>query len=734
MKTRRQKVTKACQLFILWTMMVSLTQAGTYSGGTGEPNNPYQIATAQDLIDLGNEPNDYDKHFILTADIDLDPNLRDEGPFEDSLIAPGEPLVYWYDLDNVVVVTDSGAFVGTFDGNGHAIKNLVIVGHRCTGLFGVVGSNARIENLELSEVYISRGYSHGGSRVGALAGYIQSAQVYRCHTTGYIMGKDSVGGLVGEIVDGAIIAECQSDVNVSGEDSVGGLVGKNDGVIMLCQSRGTIRGGLMVGGLLGANGGVVSSCYSYASVNGRLPVGGLVGFNGGGLVLSSYSMGDVFGKTNIGGFVGDNGGVIISCYSAGTSMGEYDVGGLLGYNWGSVIACYSMGRSIADASVGGLVGNNNGGTVISSFWDQETSGQMLSAGGIGLSTSQMQAPQTYVDAGWDIVNEVQYGTCDFWILQDQEYPSLGIFSETMLFKPSGSGTLADPYLLTDANDLGKIWRYPLAHYSLLSDVDMSNMLWSNAVVPCFGGHFEGNGHVIHCLEIDSGGSLGLFGFCSKTSIISNLGVEDGVVNGLDDNVGGLVGANQGTILSSYSNVNICSCGDFVGGLVGFNNGGLIDLSYSLGTVKGVNGVGGFVGVNCGSTADCYSMSDVNGIDSVGGLVGNNVHGDVKRSFSVGAVTGQTQVNGLIGCNSETIMGIEYGAIVSTTYLGRVSSSFWDVETSGQAVSDAGEGLATTEMQDISTYLNAGWDFVGETVNGPNDIWFMPENDYPQLVQ
>ena len=46
-----------------------------YDGGTGEPNNPYQIATAEDLMALGDSPEDYDKHFILTADIDLDPKL-----------------------------------------------------------------------------------------------------------------------------------------------------------------------------------------------------------------------------------------------------------------------------------------------------------------------------------------------------------------------------------------------------------------------------------------------------------------------------------------------------------------------------------------------------------------------------------------------------------------------------------------------------------------------------------
>jgi hypothetical protein len=59
--------------------------------------------------------------------------------------------------------------------------------------------------------------------------------------------------------------------------------------------------------------------------------------------------------------------------------------------------------------------------------------------------------------------------------------------------------------------------------------------------------------------------------------------------------------------------------------------------------------------------------------------------------------------------------------------------FWDVETSGQADSDGGEGLSTAEMTDISTYLQAGWDFVDETDNGTDDIWFMPDDDYPHLA-
>ena len=46
-----------------------------FAGGTGEPNDPYQIATAEQLTSIGSDPNLLDKHFVLVADIDLDPNL-----------------------------------------------------------------------------------------------------------------------------------------------------------------------------------------------------------------------------------------------------------------------------------------------------------------------------------------------------------------------------------------------------------------------------------------------------------------------------------------------------------------------------------------------------------------------------------------------------------------------------------------------------------------------------------
>ena len=65
--------------------------------------------------------------------------------------------------------------------------------------------------------------------------------------------------------------------------------------------------------------------------------------------------------------------------------------------------------------------------------------------------------------------------------------------------------------------------------------------------------------------------------------------------------------------------------------------------------------------------------------------------------------------------------------------GPVEYCFWDTQTSGQTTSWGGTGKTTAEMQTAKTFLDAGWDFVGETKNGTADIWFMPKSDYPKLA-
>jgi len=67
-----QRITRVWGIILLTITIFSLSIPvyAKYSGGTGEPNFPYQIAPAENLMLLRVSPEDYDKQFILTIEID----------------------------------------------------------------------------------------------------------------------------------------------------------------------------------------------------------------------------------------------------------------------------------------------------------------------------------------------------------------------------------------------------------------------------------------------------------------------------------------------------------------------------------------------------------------------------------------------------------------------------------------------------------------------------------------
>ena len=732
-----------------------------YGGGTGEPNDPYQIATAQDLIDLGNEPNDYDKHFILTADIDLDPNLPGGKVFEKAVIAP-EHINY----DGEAF--DSNSFCGCFDGQGHVIHNLNIQGQDYVGLFGYLDSYAQISNLGVEDVNIS-----GRFNIGGLAGE-SSAGISSSYVTGIINGASTVGGLVGCNNYGCI-SLCYNTSKVKGEGwsyDVGGLVGFNSGNISSSYSTGNTDGIRIdyVGGLVGENIGIITASYSTGSLSGGNYVGGLVGSNEGGSINASYSSVTISGIHNVGGLAGYNAGIILSSYSTGKVVGGSDVGGLVGRLW--IVSA----RGLSESAVG---------VVIDSFWDKDSSGNDTSAGGTGLTTAQMQDPNTFITAGWDSIDETTNGTCDFWQFQENAYPSLSVFSGIIPIEPKGAGIPKEPYLITNIDELLSIWYRPMAHYRLAADIDLSGITRNMAVVPWFGGSFDGNDFCIRSIHVQGTNNLGMFGILGYNAQIINMGVEDVSIEGTGYQIGGLAGLNLGGVSSSYSSGTVTGEQD-VGGLVGYNEGNItasqsnvevsgnyyvgglvgnnisyyianITTSYSTGSVSGDYEVGGLVGGNVYSNiTSCYSTSSVSGNEDVGGLAGEN-WGNIILSYSKGAVLGEEDIGGLVGSNywggniatsystgsvnGDSCVGGLIGCNFSST---DITSSFWDVETSGllnicginygdtTSCNDS-FGKTTVEMQVESTFTDAGWDFVGETANGTEDIWWILEGqDYPRF--
>jgi len=231
---KRFRMSVGVSLFLLVTISVANAQ---YSGGSGTADDPYQIATAADLIALGESPEDYDRHFVLTADIDLDPNLPGQRVFDRAVIAP-EPEV---------------PFTGMFDGRGHRVLNMSISGVRYIGLFGSVGADGEVLNLGLDRASVAGATGSGWAPVGAGVSHFKEEGEY-------------VAGLVG--LNGGHVTGCYCAGVVTGETNVGAIAGRNYGSVVDCYSTGAVSGGDCIGGLVGCNEHEITKCYSTGLVRG----------------------------------------------------------------------------------------------------------------------------------------------------------------------------------------------------------------------------------------------------------------------------------------------------------------------------------------------------------------------------------------------------------------------------------------------------------------------------------
>ena len=403
----------------------ALPAQAKYGGGKGEPNDPYLIYNANQMNAIGADANDWDKHFLLMADIDLSG--------------------YTGTSFNIIGTDWNYLFTGVFDGSGHAISNFTYDsnGVNYIGLFGYVRDpNAEIKNLGLIDPNVDAGtgsnvgsmighlsggtvtgcYAEGGSvsggyNVGGLVGDNEMGTITNCYSVGSVSGDWYVGGLAGDNYAGRI-TNCHAIVEVSGRYYVAGLVGNNYwGSITNCRATASVSGIQVVGGLVGStHHGTIVDSYSTGSVSGYEYVGGLLGYNHPGTIWKCYSEVSVSGVECVGGLVSSNRGIITNCYAkAGSVAGDRLVGGLVGLNRGTIINCFATSNVSGMTDVGGLVGYG-GGAVYNSFWDIETSGQTSSDGGTGLPTADMQMESTFTDVGWDFVGETINGSEDIWRL------------------------------------------------------------------------------------------------------------------------------------------------------------------------------------------------------------------------------------------------------------------------------------------------------------------------------
>ena len=290
-------------------MLAGIVFGGVYSGGAGEPNDPFIIATANDLQQISYEPNDWDKCFKMVADV----NLAELGR----------------NFDIIAGVDRYSYFSGVFDGNGHTISNFkcdacdVPETWRRGGVgvfYSIYGEAAEVKDLGIINADVNGLCDDLHHVCATLAGSVDNgAKITNCYAENCkVENGRGVGGLVGSVNYG-IISNCYTTWDVTGTGAVGGLACGLGGVMSNCYTTGNITGGGRVGGLVaGFNGGLIADCYTTGDLNGvgfeyYEGVGGLIGY------MEGYYSPDE-----------PNNVAIQRCYSTGTVSGCSAVGGLIG--------------------------------------------------------------------------------------------------------------------------------------------------------------------------------------------------------------------------------------------------------------------------------------------------------------------------------------------------------------------------------------------------------------------
>lgn len=195
-------------IFCLWNG-VTVSAESPYSGN-GTSEYPYLISSAQELVAFAEKVNTGEEYkdcwFKQTKDIDL----------------------AGIELPTIGVFGSSHYFYGTYDGDGHVLKNLNI----CTGgnnaLFGQLGGT--VMNLGIESGTVS------GACVGGIASHTCSAKaiIINCYNKATVNGARA-GGIADNF--NGTIANCFTDceLNASGKN-LGGIISYDAVSVNYCIS------------------------------------------------------------------------------------------------------------------------------------------------------------------------------------------------------------------------------------------------------------------------------------------------------------------------------------------------------------------------------------------------------------------------------------------------------------------------------------------------------------------
>lgn len=342
------------------------------------------------------------------------------------------------------------------------------------------------------------------------------------------------------------------------------------------------------------------------------------------------------------------------------------------------------------------------------------------------------------------------------------------------FSGKGMGTEADPYQITNADQLFDVRNDLTASYIVMNDLDIEawikednpNQGWNpiGTTSSPFQGVFNGNNKVIKGLFInrESMDNQGLFGV-THGATIQSVCLLNPMIKG-KSNVGPIAGT-LGVETNELKFKDNCVIGGtiygetYVGGVIGqaySTEGGAnyyIEGNYSSAFVKGVTGVGGICGhidivryywgrFAYGNIQYNSFRGVINGTTQVGGIIGvvtdryesggSNVQYSVIGNTVGGTILGNTAVNGIMGqgvyydkqnitisknvCYADTITSSEMpyriSAVAGTDNYGYTGTVLIANKKTTIAEDNAfnGTSVGLKTLKRQNTYVGLGYDF------------------------
>ena len=593
-------------------------------------------------------------------------------------------------------------------------------------------------NTGLIKTSVASGMVSAGQYVGGLVGSLEGGGIQQSLFTGMVISSGGyVGGIAGYVAPATphLSYDLYWNAHTSGTSAAAGY-DVNGAVQAGGVSTADLQSGTLPPGLSSTVWGADAGLYPYLSSfypSGPQVVSGTAYSDGGTIGLAGASIGLVAGGISLGtissGANGyyyfafapgalDNGASLLSYSNANsatltTATGAVSQGGVNLYGQRLTAPTSATLLSNVKANVAAAAGGNaaaiaaiNGATVydITATGASFTVDQAINASSFAARTTTAGAPLivssaiTIQDGGSLTLNSAgalrinapvtMQGASTAALGYDASDPTNLTFAigapltyvnaDGSAATASAGGTLSingqSYQLLYTMDDLAGI-NNGSGNYALVNSLSPTGS-YSNAIVGIFSGTFDGLGHTVTGLTIDSSTYAGLFGYLTGT--VRDIGVIGGSVTG-GYSSGALVARvnNGGVVANAYATTSVS--GGSAGGLIGDLFSSLLVNSFATGSSSGGVRNGGLVGWATNSTIrDVFATGAAAG-NYAGGLIGRGDGGSLTNGYATGPSAG-VYAGGLIGGGS--------GLALTNVYA--------DTSTTGRG--GGGQDLTTAQFQ------------------------------------